>query len=191
MDSAIAGAVKARFPRRGDPAPDHRRSDHHVKKAVVNALSPLEKEPDSHPVWAARELAPLNERHWDTFVAAVEHEDRTGIAPPAMCNTWLPRYGAILREQARMLPYAGPHSAAPVEAVNSKLSNNLLGERADRMRNRPRAIKLLDLLTLGLNNQVNELAFAKQVRIYLEANGGRAPRQRPHDDAKRHPSLFA
>ena len=38
---------------------------------------------------------------------------------------------------------------------------------------RARAIRLLDLLTLGLNGHANERGFAKAIRIYLEGHHGR------------------
>ena len=69
-------------------------------------------------------------------------------------------------------------STAPVECAN-------------RLANRARTIKLLDLLTVGLNGQANERALAKAVRLHLEGHDGR-PRlhQRPHDDPEGNPSLF-
>jgi hypothetical protein len=76
-------------------------------------------------------------------------------------------------------------------AVNRKLADELIGERANRMGNRGRAIKLLDLLTLGLNGHASDREFAKAIRIYLEGQRGRPQlHQRPHDDLKGAPSLF-
>ena len=58
--------------------------------------------------------------------------------------------------------------------------------------NRARIIKLLDLLAAGLNGHANERAFAKAVRLHLEGHRGRPLlQQRPHDDRKDKPSLFA
>jgi hypothetical protein len=94
-------------------------------------------------------------------------------------------YGPRLRTQASNRPHTGPYSTGAVEAVNLKLAGKLIGERANRMGNRARTIKLLDLLTLGLNGRANERAFAKTIRLYLERNGGRPQlHQRPHDDIK-------
>jgi hypothetical protein len=52
-------------------------------------------------------------------------------------------------------------------------ADRVIGERANRMSNRARAIKLLDLQTVGLNGRANERAFAKAIRIYLEGRQGR------------------
>jgi hypothetical protein len=96
-----------------------------------------------------------------------------------------------LRAQASNRPQRGPYSTGAVEAVNQKLATELIGERANRMGNRARAVKLLDLLTVGLNGRANERAFAKSIRIYLEGHRGRPQlKQRPHDDLKGAPSLF-
>jgi len=189
MDNAIRGAIGARFPRRGDPAPAHHWSDHHVNQALQRALDPLAAAPDSHPVWAAYERALLNETHWDTFVAAVEHEHQNATSLPA-ARSWIARYGPPSASRPRCARGRGRiHGAG--RGHQQQARHQLIGERADRMGNRHRAIKLLDLLTLGLNNQANERSFAKTVRITLEANAGHAPRQPPHDDPKGHPSLFA
>ena len=78
----------------------------------------------------------------------------------------------------------GPYSTGPAEAVNVKLKGFLV-DRINRMGNRPRAIKLLDLITIGLNGQINERAFAQDIRTRLEAHRGHAVlHQRPHDDPK-------
>ncbi len=79
-----------------------------------------------------------------------------------------------------------------METVNFKLAQELIGERANRLGNRKRLIKLLDLLTVGLNRHANERAFAKVIRLHLEGHAGRPLlRQRPHDDDKGQPSLFS
>jgi hypothetical protein len=60
-------------------------------------------------------------------------------------------------------------------------------ERNDRARRR--AVKLLNLLTVGLSGRANERG-AKAVRVYLEGHRGRPQlKQCPHD-VKGNPSLF-
>ena len=54
MDASIEAAVAARFPRHGAPAPDYRWSDYHIKRALLNVLSPL---PGGHPLLADTDLA--------------------------------------------------------------------------------------------------------------------------------------
>lgn len=104
---------------------------------------------------------------------------------------WIATYGPRLRAQASNRPHRGPYSTGAVEAINFKLASEPIGERANRMGNRARAFKLLDLLTVGLNGRANERAFAKAIRIYLEGHHGRPQlKQRPHHDVKGNASLF-
>ncbi len=63
--------------------------------------------------------------------------------------------------------------------------------RANRLGNRRRPFKLLDLMTVGLNGHANERAFAKAIRLHLEGHQGRPLlKQRPHDDTKGNPTLY-
>jgi hypothetical protein len=190
MDGAIEAAVAARFPRPAAQPPHYQWSDLHVRRALDNALAPLHGRPATHPVWQRLERAPFSAFDWDGFVLAVEHEDQHGTPLPAALR-WIATYGTRLRAQASNRPQRGPYSTGAVEAVNLKLVTELIGERANRMGNRARAFKLLDLLTVGLNGRANERAFAKAIRIYLEGHRGRPQlKQRPHDDLKGNPSLF-
>jgi hypothetical protein len=61
---------------------------------------------------------------------------------------------------------------------------------APTLGNRRRTQLLLDLLACGLRKQTHELSWAAKVRRFLEANGGRPPAQRAHDDAHGAPSLY-
>jgi hypothetical protein len=189
MDAAIEGAVAVRFPRPGHRPPDFHWSDLHVRRALDNALAPLHGQPPTHPVWQRLERALFSVSGWDRFVHAIQHEDRTGTPLPAAMR-WIAQRGQRVRDQAFNRD-RGPYSTGAVEAVNLKLATELIGERANRMGNRARAVKLLDLLTVGLNGHANERPFAKAIRIYLEGHRGRPQLlQRPHDDFKGAPSLF-
>lgn len=127
---------------------------------------------------------------WDSFVHAVEHEHKSGTPMPAALR-WIDLHGARIRAQAANRWRKGPYSTGAAEAVIHKLRDELLGDRAKRLANRARTIKLLDLLTVGLNGHANQREFAKAIRIYLEGHRGRPQlNQRPHDDVKRAPSLF-
>jgi len=191
MDAAIEAAIGATFPRRGHRAPNFQWSDLHVRRALDNALAPLHGQPATHPVLQRLDHALFSAFEWDRFVAAVEHEDQTGTRLPAALR-WIGMYGTRLRAQAANRSGRGPHSTGAVEAVNRKLADELIGERANRMGNRARAIKLLDLLTVGLNGHAHDREFAKAIRIYLEGHRGRPQlHQRPHDDLLGAPSLFA
>lgn len=190
MDGAIEAAVAARFPRPGARTPHYQWSDLHVRRALDNVLAPLHGQPATHPVWQRLERAPFSAFDWDSFVRAVQHEDQHRTRLPAALR-WIATYGPRLRAQAGNRPQHGPYSTGAVEAVNQKLATELIGERANRMGNRARAFKLLDLLTVGLNGRANERAFAKAIRIYLEGHHGRPQlKQRPHDDLRGAPSLF-
>lgn len=188
MDGAIQGAVSACFPRPGSAPPDYHWSDLHVQRAIENALGPLHAQPD-HEIWKLLDRALLGPAAWDRFVRAVEQEDATATSLPAMTR-WLGNRAALIRAQS-IRRGDGPYSTGAVEAVNLKLKNELIGERANRLGNRRRMIKLLDLLTVGLNGRASEREFAKAVRIHLETHQGRPLlSQRQHDDLRGAPSLY-
>jgi hypothetical protein len=117
-----------------------------------------------------------------------ETRTRTGHPLPGAMR-WLGNNGTFTAQQTATRPPGGPYSVGAVEATIQTVRGHLL-ERTQRLGDRIRATLLLDLLTIGLNKQVNERAFAKHVRLHLEAQAGRAARQRPHDDPKGQPSLF-
>jgi hypothetical protein len=190
MDRGIEQAALARFPRRADRPPAFHWSDLHVRRAMENVLAPLRAQPQTHPAWQRYERSLFSVSEWDAFVHAVEQEDANGTALPAALR-WVGMYGARIRDQAANRWRRGPYSTGSVGAVNRKLADEFLGTRANRLGNRTRTIKLLDLLTVGLNGQASQRGFAKAVRIYLEGHGGRPQlHQRPHDDPKGAPSLF-
>jgi len=186
MDATIEDAVLARFTRRGHPAPEYRWSDHHVKSALANVLAPL---PAGHRLWDHLDQALNSQRRWDAFVAAVEAEHRTGTPLPATPR-WFAQYGPRIRQQTVGRVPQQSHSTGAVEAVNRWLKDTLSG-RARHLGNRQRAIKLLDLLTLGYNHRADEVAFAVAIRKYLEHNAGRPTfQQREFDDIPKTPSLY-
>ncbi len=188
MDPAIAGAVGACFPRHNQRPPTYHWSDLHVRRALDNVLAPLRGQPN-HDVFKRLERALFSTFDWDRFVHAVKHEDQTATPMPAALR-WVGTYGPRVRDQAANRD-RGPYSTGAVETTNLKHASELIGERANRLGNRARTTKLLDLLTLGLNGQANERAFAKAIRLHLEGHRGRPLlHQRPHDDPKGHPSLF-
>jgi hypothetical protein len=190
MDGAIEAGVASSFPRPGARAPQYQWSDLHVRRALHNALAPLHGQPATHTVWQRLERAPFSAFDWDNFVHAVRHEDQHGTSLPAALR-WIATYGQRLSAQASNRAPRGPYSTGAVEGVTFKLAGEVIGERANRMGNRIRAFKLLDLLTVGLNGRANERAFARAIRIYLEGHRGRPQlKQRPHDDLKGNPSLF-
>ena len=191
MDCAIEAAVASSFPRPGARAPQYQWSDLHVRRALEKRLAPLHGRLATHTVWQRLERALFSAFDWDRFVLAVQDEDGHRTPLPAALR-WIATYGPRLRAQASNRAQRGPYSTGAVEAVNFKLANELMGERSNRMGNRARAVKLLDLLSVGLNGRANERGFAKAIRIYLEGRRGRPLlNQRPHDDLKGNPSLCA
>ena len=186
MDGAIEAAVAQCFPRRGDPPPGYRWSDHHVKQALANVLSPL---PDGHPLLDGLDSALNSQRRWDGFVHAIEAEHRRNQTLPASPN-WLAQFGPRIRQQTINRVAQQAHSTGAVEAVNAWLKRKL-GDRVRHLGNRRRTVKLLDLLTLGYNHHADERAFAVAIRKYLEGHYGRPQlTQRQLDDLKSTPSLY-
>lgn len=188
MDASIAGAVDACFPRANSRLPTYHWSDLHVRRALENTLWPLQGQP-THDVFKRLERSLFSTSEWDRFVHAVTHEDQTATPMPAAMR-WLGLFGAHIRDQAHNRD-RGPYSTGAVETINLKLATELIGERANRLGNRRRLFKLLDLMTVGLNGRANERAFAKAIRLHLEGHHGRPLlHQRPHDDTKGNPSLY-
>lgn len=156
-----------------------------------HVLAPLSAQPQTHPVWQRYERPLFSVSEWDAFVHAVAHEDAYGTALLAAMRV-VGMHGARIREQAANRCARGPYSTGSVEAVNRKHADEFLGTRATRLGNRARTIRLLDLLTVGLNRHASQRSFSKAVRLYREGHGGRPQlHQRPHDDLKGAPSLFA
>jgi hypothetical protein len=185
LDSAIAQGIQGAFPRAGDPAPHHYLCELHIKKLIEAKLAAL---PRPHPVWDALRLALVGPGNWAAFEAAVWAAHNTGT-PLATMTNWLTKNSGWVSQQVASRPAEGPYAVGALEATIKQLGTALL-YRAHTLGNRRRTQLLLDLLACGLRKQTHELSWAAKVRRFLEANGGRPPAQRAHDDAHGAPSLY-
>ena len=180
MDAAIQRAVGITF-----PATRHHWCEHHVYRSLESSVRVVRR---GHPIRDALRVALKGRAEWDAYEDAVRLEHRqTGTPHAAML--WLNRSGHQMRTQTAARHALGPYSVGAVEATNRTLKG-LLDQRAHRLGNRNRTELLLDLLTCGLNGQVNERAWAKKVRLHLEDLGGVPKHQRPHDDPLGLPSIY-
>jgi hypothetical protein len=87
-------------------------------------------------------------------------------------------------------PSRGPYSTGAVEAVNFKLASELIGERANRMGNRARAFKLLDLLTVGLTAAPTNAPSPRPSASTSKATAAARSSTSARTTTSRAPSLF-
>lgn len=147
-------------------------------------------------VWLLRPYAQNNQVCWTGFFKALDGAPRHIVAKldasiADAATTCFPRCsGPHVCEQGDN-GNRGREYEALIKAKH-KLTSELIGKRASRLQNRARIIKLLDLLTLGINGEADESAFADAIHRHLDYHYGRPLlHQRPHDDPKGNPSLFA
>lgn len=188
-------AIAASFPRAGDPAPEIRLCEWHLRKNIT------EKIPDS--IVPSRRVSAtevpkeaLGERHHPIRVALATAFD----TPPA----WA-RFEKLVRDEATLIdglvgavrwfdlhsqkvahqianrsPY-GPRSVGPVEELIRKVKRNL-SYRSSNFGNKARTNSLLRLMTLEHNGQVDEREWAEIIRAHLHNHRGRPTDQRLWDD---------
>jgi hypothetical protein len=93
-------------------------------------------------------------------------------------DAWLTSTGQIVEDQFRRRglranrPANMPLSTSPMDAFIHPIRDRLR-PRAYALKNRERTNRMLLLMQLHANRQDNERAYAKNIRQWLEANGGR------------------
>lgn len=175
------------FPRPGDPAPDIRMCEYHVKERIENALAPVMNQP-THLLVQALPRVFLTPQDWADFEQLVHATHAAGTPPLPLMVRWLRRWSADVGAQVATRPRSGPHSIAGVEETINKVRAPF-DYRSSTFGNRPRMNLLLGLITLALRHEVDEVAWADRIRAALIAAGGRLGYQRPHDDPMGFPSL--
>jgi hypothetical protein len=126
---------------------------------------------------------------WEPFVRDVH---AAGI--PRL-SSWLDGTGQIVAGQFRrrglrsMRPVDMPLTTSPMDGLITPI-RDALHPRRYGLKNRERTNRLLMLAQLHANRQDDHIAYAKTIRTWLEANGGRPrhPRRAVTDPADR-PSL--
>lgn len=187
-DATIRRAIGLVFPRDGAPVPEHRLSEHHVKRSLQEKLPP-QVMVNTHPIGHAFDLALTSATNWGTFVQACEEEHHHGSHPMRLVMNWLDDYGDLVDAQCATRRPNGTNSTGPVEAVLREVGNRI-GDRVASYTNRERMSKLLTLMTMETRGRIDGRVWADRIRERIYLAGGRAAQQRPHDDRKGTYSLF-
>jgi hypothetical protein len=162
-DVALEQALRAVFPRAGDPAPDLRLSEWHIQRMIRTKLPPALLDDRTHAIGQAFVPALLNPVYWRRFENAVRATAAAGTCGP-------------LVTAINFLDSYGPR----------------IGDRVGSFTNRARLAKLLQLMALDLRGQADSRQWADRLREQLYLAGGRpATHQRTADDPHGAWSLLA
>jgi hypothetical protein len=189
FDKALRKALRGVFPRLGDPAPELRLCELHLRRSLENALAPLDGEPD-HPVRRAFRHALFDHHNWTRFATEAQRGHEQASPPLPALARWLGNYGELVAAQLATRSALGPNSIGAVEASLRQVEHAFAG-RSQSFGNRPRLNLLLDLMTLHANGRADPRRWADRLRERLHPRHGIAPHQRPHDDPRHQPSLIA
>lgn len=187
-DSTIRRAIEHAFPRDGAPMPEHRISEHHIKRLLQDKL-PAAVQVNTHPIGSQLDLALTTAEHWERFVKACEDEHRNGTHSMVLTMKFLKDYGDRVAAQCATRKVNGPNSTGPVEGVLREVGNRI-GDRVASYTNRARMTKLLALMTMDIRRRADGRVWADRLRERIYLAGGRAAPIRPHDDRKGSYSLY-
>ena len=126
---------------------------------------------------------------WEPFVRDAHAADIPRL------SDWLEGAGRVVEDQFRrrglrsLRPVDMPLSTSPMDGLIAPI-RDALHPRRYGLKNRERTNRLLLLMQLHANRQADPLAYAKSIRAWLEANGGRPQvARRAVTDSGRVPSL--
>jgi hypothetical protein len=177
------------FPRPGEPAPELRLCELHLRRSLENALAPLDGEPD-HPVQRASRHAHLDHHNWTRFTTQVGAVTNRRVRRCPRWRAGSTTYGELVADQLATRSALGPNSTGAVAASLRQVEHALAG-RSQSFGNGPRLNLLLDLITLHANDRADPRCWADRLRERLHPRDGIAPQQGPHDDPRHQPSLIA
>jgi len=135
-----------------------RQSDEH--RGAIDALLPRVEAAFTGPAF------------WEPFVRDAHAADIPRL------SDWLEGAGRIVEDQFRrrgprgLRPTETPLSTSPMDGLIAPIRDALQPRRYG-LRNRERTNRLLLLMQMHGNRQADPLAYAKGIRAWLEANGGR------------------
>jgi hypothetical protein len=190
MDPSLRLAAKNVFPRIGDPAPDLRMCEWHVKRSLELSLGPLKGQPN-HPLWPLFEHALRSPADWAAFEQAAQAAHAAALPPLRSLDRWLRRYASPVKAQLATRRPADPRSIAAVEAPLKRVAQAFDNKRWSVFGNQARMNLLLGLMALDMRDQSDELDWAERIRQDLAGRNGVAVGQRSVDDPYHAPSLVA
>lgn len=176
-DSGMTGAVRGLFPQA-----ELYLCEWHLKHAFERLLDTIHREEPQH----RRAVAAIRPRvdagftgpsFWGPFSRAARQENVPRV------TAWLDTTGRILEDQwtrrglRSMRPRDMPLTTSPMDGFIHPIRDALYTRRY-ALKNRERLNRLLMLMLLHANRQDNERTYTKNIRQWLEANGGRPRVQR-------------
>lgn len=192
----LPGAIRASFPRPGDPAPELRSCEWHLRRGISEKLpgyilppklpnfgrdapSDAMTEPH-HPIREAFHNAFRSVADFQNFEAMVRAEAQVtgGLIGP--CR-WLDLHASKIRSELQTRSPGGPKSVGSVENVLKELKNRIQW-RASNFGNKTRTTSLLRLMLLEMRGQADEREWAEIIRTHLHSHRGRPADQRRWDD---------
>jgi hypothetical protein len=169
--SGLTGAVRAAF-----PEAELYLCEWHLRHALERLMAKI-RTSEEHRA-AIDELLPRVEAaftgpaFWEPFVRDAHAADVPRL------SDWLEGAGRVVEDQFRrrglhsLRPTDTPLSTSPMDGLIGPI-RNALHPRRYGLKNRERTNRLLLLMQLHANRQDDVLAYAKSIRAWLEANGGR------------------
>ena len=175
-DEGLTGAVRARFSQA-----ELYLCEWHLRHALERLMAKIRKEPEHREAIDALlprvEAAFVGAAFWEPFVRDAHAADIPRL------SGWLDGNGRIVAEQFRRRGLRSsrsaemPLSTSPMDGLLASVRASLHPRRY-ALKNRERSNRLLMLMQLHANRQDDPLAYAKDIRAWLEANGGRPPTPR-------------
>ena len=183
-DLGLTAAVRARF-----PLAELYLCEWHLRHALERLMAKIHRSEPQHrePIDALLprlEAAFTGPSFWAPFV-----RDAQAAEIPRLSG-WLESNGRIVSDQFRrrglrsLRPAEMPLSTSPLDGLVEPI-RAALHPRRYGLKNRERTNRLLQLMQLHANRQDDPLAYAKDIRAWLEVNGGRprTPRRAVADPA--------
>jgi Transposase, Mutator family len=167
----LNGAVRAAF-----PEAELYLCEWHLRHALERLMAKIRKS-DEHraaidALLTRTEAAFTGPSFWEPFV-----RDAHAAEIPRLSD-WLEGAGRVVSDQFRrrgprsLRPADMPLSTSPMDGLIAPIRDSLHPRRY-ALKNRERTNRLLLLMQLHANRQDDVLAYAKSIRAWLEANGGR------------------
>jgi hypothetical protein len=167
----LNGAVRAAF-----PEAELDLCEWHLRHALERLMAKIRKS-DEHraaidALLARTEAAFTGPSFWEPFVRDAHAADIPRL------SDWLEGAGRVVSDQFRrrgprsLRPTEMPLSTSPMDGLIEPI-RTAIHPRRYGLKNRERTNRLLALMQLHANRQDDVLAYAKSIRAWLEANGGR------------------
>jgi hypothetical protein len=184
----LGGAVRAAF-----PEAELYLCEWHLRQALERLMAKIRQQPQHRAAIDALlprvEAAFAGPSFWEPFVRDAHAADIPRL------SDWLQGAGRVVEDQfrrrgpRRLRAADMPLTTSPMDALIAPI-RNALHPRRYGLKNRQRTNRLLLLMQLHVNRQDDPLAYAKDIRAWLEANEGRpgVPRRAVTDPAGQ-PSL--